>query len=254
VNGLAPDRLIELYEKSQSILDGNKVTRQIDGEQYNGTMPSRDFYVHQWCWDSATHAMGLAEVAPERALDEISSLCLGQWDNGMVPQIQFFPENGNKIYFPGAEFWGTQNQSPKGVETSGITQPPVLSLATPKVAKAVLDTLPMDRSTWTAQQQKTFQRLENVLARTFQYNEFLKIVRDPEDSGLITVVHPWESGLDNAPQWDALLQHAAFEEANIPPHVKSLVDVNRKDVVTKTDQGDKDNAAERPEQKKFTII
>lgn len=250
VNGLSPSRLIALFDESQKILDDNKVTREIEGETYNGTMPSKDFYVHQWCWDSATHAMGLAETHPTRALDELASLCLGQWDNGMIPQIQFFEESDNKIYFPGADCWGTQAQSPKGIETSGITQPPILGLAAPKVALAVLQTLPSKPEQRTPKQQKTFEKLSKVLDSAFKYCQFLKNDRDPENSGLTTVVHPWESGLDNAPQWDEPLAHKTFKLENIPAHVQELVDTHRKDV-NNPNKNKKDNTDERPEQKKY---
>jgi hypothetical protein len=29
--------------------------------------------------------------------------------------------------------------------------------------------------------------------------------RDPEKTGLVTILHPWESGLDDSPVWDYAL-------------------------------------------------
>src|SRR3712207_669237 len=42
--------------------------------------------------------------------------------------------------------------------------------------------------------------------------------RDPEGSGLVTIYHPWESGTDNSPRWDAALQ--AVEVGELPPYVR----------------------------------
>jgi glucosylglycerate hydrolase len=40
--------------------------------------------------------------------------------------------------------------------------------------------------------------------------------RDPEGSGLVTIYHPWESGTDNSPRWDAALE--AVEVGDLPPY------------------------------------
>ena len=42
--------------------------------------------------------------------------------------------------------------------------------------------------------------------------------RDPEASGLVTVYHPWESGPDNSPRWDAAL--ARIEVGELAPYTR----------------------------------
>ena len=40
--------------------------------------------------------------------------------------------------------------------------------------------------------------------------------RDPEKSGLITILHPWESGLDDSPSWDEPLSRINVKEKDLP--------------------------------------
>lgn len=37
------------------------------------------------------------------------------------------------------------------------------------------------------------------------YHHWFKHERDPENTGLITVLHLWETGADNSPAWDEAL-------------------------------------------------
>jgi len=60
------------------------------------------------------------------------------------------------------------------------------------------------------------------------YHDHLKRYRDPEDCGLLTIVHPWESGTDDSPRWDSVLNRIDLN--NIPTDLKANVDLNRKDI------------------------
>jgi hypothetical protein len=40
--------------------------------------------------------------------------------------------------------------------------------------------------------------------------------RDPEMSGLVTIMHPWESGMDNSPIWDQPLSRINVKEKHLP--------------------------------------
>ena len=50
--------------------------------------------------------------------------------------------------------------------------------------------------------------------RLAAWHRWLHTARDPEGTGLVTVFHPWESGLDNSPRWDGAL-------ADVPMTVES---------------------------------
>jgi glycogen debranching enzyme len=151
------------------------------------TVPSRRLYPHQWSWDSAFIAIGHARWAPRRARSELLSLFGAQWTDGRVPHIVFNPKVPDGAYFPGPDFW--QTRAPSGTATSGIIQPPVHALAAWK--------------THLAEPDPAF--LRRIYPRLVAQQEFLRRARrSPE--GLISIVHPWESGMDNSPAWDVPLQ------------------------------------------------
>ena len=177
----------ELRRRAISVLDGNRLS--------GWTKAAPRLYPHQWSWDSAFIAIGLVHVDPERAMDEMRSLFRGQWQNGMLPHIVFNSDVPAGEYFPGPERWSTEvaPDAPVGVRTSGIAQPPVHAIAVHRAVTAV-DQLRQSRYA-----RESFRPL-------FEWHRYLHSVRDPEGSGLITIVHPWESGMDNSPRWSAALE------------------------------------------------
>lgn len=203
----------ELLQKASEVLLNNLYEVKLNGISYRRTVPSKEFYVHQWNWDSATHAMGLSYLDEQRAFDELYSLTAGQWDNGLIAQITFNP-NETK-YFPGPQFWGTEKFAKGEILTSGITQPPLLGISFVHVY-----------SNTKSEGLKT-RLVKEVLPKVIKYHEYLKNFRDQEDSGLLTVVHPWESGTDNSPRWDKPLSKIRLED--IPDEVKMLVNRYRSD-------------------------
>jgi hypothetical protein len=66
------------------------------------TKPAPSLYPHQWSWDSAFIALGLAHVDNRRATSELDTLFASQWSTGKVPHIVFNPEAPPKSYFPDA--------------------------------------------------------------------------------------------------------------------------------------------------------
>ena len=201
------------FQKAKSILSTNQYQTTLNGILYRRTVPSRKFYIHQWNWDSATHAMGLVYLNPQSALDELHALVASQWKNGLIPQIVFNP--GETRYFPGPQFWGTEQFKKGQLVSSGITQPPLLGISVGHVLGALL------------KRNAPIPYQEEILQSVIKYHNYLKTYRDPEDSGLLTVVHPWESGTDNSARWDKLLERIQIKE--IPSEVKETVDQYRTD-------------------------
>ncbi|CAA9506010.1 MAG: Mannosylglycerate hydrolase @ Glucosylglycerate hydrolase, partial [uncultured Rubrobacteraceae bacterium] len=62
------------------------------------TKPAPSLYPHQWSWDSAFIALGLAHVDNRRATGELEALFSAQWKTGKVPHIVFDPEAPPKSY------------------------------------------------------------------------------------------------------------------------------------------------------------
>jgi hypothetical protein len=155
------------------------------------TVPAIGLYPYQWCWDSGPIALGWAAAGDwDRAWTELERLMSAQWPSGMVPHIVFWEQSDD--YFPGPEVWGTERTPP----STGITQPPL-----PVTAAARLHQQDPDRGRAAARMGALWPRLVGWL-------EWLdRARRGPH--GAIVVVHPWESGMDNAPTWDAPLSRVA---------------------------------------------
>jgi len=161
------------------------VLKQNDQGEY--TVPSTKLYPHQWLWDSCFIAIGLRHLDPRRAATELESLIRGQWRNGMMPNIVL---SSAGHYWAGSEFWHSSisEYAPPDVPTSGITQPPMLAIA----ALAVSKKLPTAEA-------HLF--LKQLFPHLVSYHQWLYRERDPQNRGLVALVNPWESGMDNSAPW-----------------------------------------------------
>ncbi|GAA5122588.1 MGH1-like glycoside hydrolase domain-containing protein [Pseudonocardia adelaidensis] len=203
-------RDLELRRRAVAVLDGNW--------ERGHTVPSRRLYPHQWSWDSAFIAIGWAHASPGRGRRELESLLAAQWADGRVPQIVFNPAVARDAYFPGPDFWRSRDvPGTPGRETSGIVQPPVHAVAALEVHRAA-PTLG----------RRFLRRAYPHLAA--QHDYLLRERSGPH--GLVAIVHPWESGQDNSPAWDA-------ELARVPADVAVLAAHRRRDL-------DHVDATERP--------
>jgi hypothetical protein len=168
---------MQLDERAREILRAN--------DRGGYTVPNGRVYPFQWNWDSAFVALGFATFDQDRAWQELETLFAAQWPDGFVPHIVFWKDDAG--YFPGPAVWGT-GTSPL---TSGITQPPV--------AASVV------RSLWLrAERSAAFRpRLERLFPKLLAWHRWFAQVRDPLGKGIVIAVHPWETGRDNSPEWDA---------------------------------------------------
>lgn len=184
-----------LWDGALSVLQGNDLG--------GWTKPAPRLYPHQWSWDSAFVAIGLAHVDPRRALLELESLFAAQWDDGRLPHIVFNPQAGD--YFPGPDRWATAelaSAAPRSPRTSGLVQPPVHAIAAWRLCSLQDDSLR--------------QRLAPLYLRLVAWHRYLATARDPDGSGLLSIYHPWESGTDNSPRWDEPLSRV--EVGDLPPY------------------------------------
>jgi hypothetical protein len=147
---------------------------------------------------------------------ELERLMSAQWPSGMVPHIVFWEDDSD--YFPGPAVWATK-RSPA---TTGITQPPLPISA----AVQLFETDP-DRS-------RAVSGVRSLWPSMVAWLSWLERARKGPH-GACVIVHPWESGMDNSPSWDAPLAAA--------PEVRDD-HIERRDVRTVS-------AAQRPSQKEY---
>ena len=144
------------------------------------TIPTKGLYPYQWNWDSAFAALGFADFDIDRAWTEFDTLLSGQWDSGMVPHILFHEQDPG--YFPGPDVWGCNGPIP----SSGITQPPIAAT----MARLVLEKNP----------EVGLQRVAPLYDKLLAWHRWFIDCR--LDNGAVCIIHPWEAGRDNAPDWD----------------------------------------------------
>lgn len=192
-----------VWQLAEEVLAGNWLG--------NHTVPAKTLYPHQWSWDAAFIAVGLAHVAPHRAWQDLHSLFLAQWPDGRVPHIVFDPNVSDRDYFPGPSFWKTpQSHGGLMLRTSGIIQPPVHALAALVVHR----------------QQPDPEELRRLYQPLVAQQHYLLERRDAGGAGLVSIVHPWESGLDNSPSWDQALSHVTADPVLLQRHRRRDVEVS----------------------------
>ena len=147
------------------------------------TAPNTDVYPWLWLWDSCFHVLIWAELGDsDRDRSELRRTLETQDAAGFVPHMgyQLDPE------VP-VDLWGRRG-------SSSITQPPMFGHAIAELVRRGIEVEPdlVDRAQ---------DGLRFLLEDRW---------RDPE-SGLLTVVHPWETGCDDSPRWDHYCPGEGFD-------------------------------------------
>jgi glycogen debranching enzyme len=189
VSSLNPPRKFDIPE-ALSLIHACDTGYRITPNQTN----FRDSY---WLWDSGFLAMGLASLSPSRAKEELRKLMESQHPNGMIPHVVVrsdLPLSQVKHFIS----WG--NQQHNDLQTSGITQPPVIATATRVVAEHLSN----------FEERQCF--LRDIYESLVKYHEWFLRERDPDKDGQVTILHPWESGMDNSPSILASFQPTRFEK------------------------------------------
>jgi len=167
----------QLFEDAKAVLAAN--------DQGEYTKPAEGLYPHQWLWDSCFIAIGQRHYDVDRAKQEITSLLRGQWANGMLPNMIL--SGGRRDRWSIWRSWLNPN-SPDNINTSGITQPPVIAEAVVKVGQKLNVS---ERRGW----------YKTIFPKLLAYHTWIFGERDPHNEGLVLQIHPWETGLDNTPSW-----------------------------------------------------
>jgi glucosylglycerate hydrolase len=183
------------------------------------TRAAPTLYPHQWSWDTGFIVVGLAHLDTDRAARELLTLFAYQWRTGKIPHIVFNPKAPPESYFPGAEHWTSAGEFPDAPPappyTSALCQPPTHAIG----ALRVWEVAGKDREGVA----RDF--LREIYPKLLRWHRYLLTDRDPEGSGLVTIYHPWESGTDNSPRWDAALE--AVEVGDLPSYERQ--DLNHVD-------------------------
>lgn len=160
-------------ERCAAVLCGNQISSR--GHRY--TRPAPHVYEYQWLWDSCFHAITYRWFDAAMARDELLSLVASQVedgpDAGMIPHMVYWQGDGTAL-------WGQAGRSI-------ITQPPLIATAALRVHTS----------------EPALGFLERLYPALCAYHAWFDRRRDPDGDDLVTLIHPWESGWDASPRWDA---------------------------------------------------
>jgi alpha,alpha-trehalase len=169
-------------QKAADLLEGNRI--YMDGHSYTGpSLDTSDFgrkdYANQFSWDSCFHAIIWRWIDPQQAQEELLSLASRQVkdgpDAGMIPHCNYWRNDGGWL-------WSQP-------ERSSITHPPLFAVAANLVFAHSHD--------------REF--LAEIYEKVKSYHNWFDRRRDPDNDGLVCIIHPWEAGGDAPPRWDSFL-------------------------------------------------
>lgn len=169
-----------LEQKAIRLLDANAKR----GKGYYYTAPSKQKYPHQWSWDSSFHAIVNARLGrTDLARNEVLTLLRQVTPDGALPHIIFHDRSLDSLVNRALRFyWPDSSHSP-------LAQPPVVALAV--------------REIWQQTHDTNF--LWDALALLEKHFAWLHSQRRFGSSELVSILSPWESGLDHKPAFDSLL-------------------------------------------------
>jgi len=158
------------------------------------TAPNTDVYPWLWLWDSCFHSIVWAELSrPDRAIAEVESVLSLQDPSGFVPHMGYQTAPARSV-----ELWGRRG-------SSSITQPPMYGHAIAELHR------------------RGFEVSDALVDRAEAGLRFLLDQRERTVDGLITVVHPWETGCDDSPRWDDLCPGGRFDSKAWKAHKSAML-------------------------------
>ena len=180
----------DIIDEAKKVLYGNLKTgySKWAGENYKYISPSKHHYPHQWFWDSCFHAIVLSHFDVELAKNELRGLLKVQRDNGFIPHVIYW--RTAKFRRPLAGIGAMLESSPSFFpKTTDLIQPPLIAQAVEAIYK----------------RDKDIDFLKEVVPKLKKYYGWLADARDPDEDGLISIIAPYESGLDQSPSYDPVL-------------------------------------------------
>ncbi len=188
INAMSMRLSASRVNEAQSILRSN--------DRGGYTIPTAGLYPFQWNWDASICALGWASFDVDRALREFEALFSAVWttppQRGLLGSIVFHQHADT--YFPGPDQWGTL----------GIRTPASSSISQPPLHATLLRAVAQRAQGGEGSPQHTA-RVRALLSPLVAHHHWWYRDRDPEQTGLVINVHPWETGMDNSPAWDAAL-------------------------------------------------
>ena len=173
----------ELREVAERQLRANlrRGVSSLNGRPYSFCVPSNITYPFQWFWDSCFHAIVWSHIDVEQAKEELRTLLRAQRKSGRIPHRIAWEKM--RVYPYRFYLHSTSLRRPNA---SRLVQPPLLAQAIEAVYRHSND--------------RAF--VEQALPGTERFYRWLAENRDPDGDTLVSIIHPYESGLDHKPSFD----------------------------------------------------
>ncbi len=176
----------ELVDACYGVLKSLEVNGARWGKEYHFVRPALTKYgPYQWLWDSGWHIIVWSHRFPEKAVAELRTLLQFQRPDGFIPEIIFWQQT---------RFSGALARLATGYsrwEYTDLTQMPMLAYSV--------------RAIWEATQDRDL--LREFVPEVAKFLEWWQS-RDHDRDGLVSILHPWESGMDASPSYDPVFRLA----------------------------------------------
>ncbi|UCG55373.1 MAG: hypothetical protein JSV32_03965, partial [Dehalococcoidia bacterium] len=193
--------LHELVEECYILLKSLEVNGTNKCKYYHFYRPALTKYgPFQWLWDSGWHMIVWSYRQPDNAIADLRTLLQLQQRNGFIPEIIFWKQNRLLSKLRSL----TIAYSHK--EYSDLTQMPMLAYS----VKAI----------WQATHEKTL--LREFVPKIVKFLDWWQH-RDHDNDGLISIIHPWESGIDASPTYDPVFNLSNPKPYNMYIHFWRLL-------------------------------
>jgi hypothetical protein len=152
-----------LAERARAVLERHWDPR------HRYSAPNRRTYPWLWLWDSSFHAVIWAHLGDDRSVQELETALSLQQPDGLVPHMGYQAAPDAAV-----DLWGVPGRST-------ITQPPMFGHALAELHRLGADV------------DHLFEPVVAGLTYFFEHRL--------DGRGLVRIVHPWESGIDDHPRW-----------------------------------------------------
>lgn len=186
----------QMRKKVNQLLDENMVKgySKAAGRHFHYTKPSPSSYPFQFFWDTCFHSFILAALnRADMAKKHLESLFALQKENGFVGHMIYwnniFPKRLSDL------FQSSPSLKLKLLKThmSALLQPPIVAQAVQRVCDDSED--------------QVF--LKKMLPKLKKYYNWIASNRDFEGNGLISIISPFESGIDWKPSFDEVVNFSS---------------------------------------------
>jgi putative isomerase len=151
---------------------GNNILSPYGYFRRESVSPSKAHYVGAWQWDNYFHALALRYTDPKLAGDQIRFMLDHQLPDGMIPDAVYDEGTITQLELPVA---------------AAVTKPPIIGW----VAMHVYD------------QTGDLAMLREIYEPLVRWNSWWFGLNDDDADGIAQYSHPFSSGLDDSPLWDA---------------------------------------------------